>query len=195
MSGGAEIVSPTGTFTESTTVIVRGVTAGSATLTATITNPDGGGAETVGLTSFSVYQPVPTSLQLVSGSSTQEPVASCPIPNMPNGAGWQRNLQWQVLDQNGKPIQQAGMSASDSLANAGGTNSCGFPATGGHTGTGSTGSNGRFPDTYTTCSTACLNNGSCQSTEYQTWTVNGQVLSGDVKTVVYTCNGITVNGQ
>ncbi|HUJ31711.1 MAG TPA: hypothetical protein VLY23_10560 [Candidatus Acidoferrum sp.] len=76
-----------------------------------------------------------------------------------------------------------------------GTNSCGFPATGGTTGTGYTDSSGQFPDTYSTCSTARLNGGSCQSTENQTWKVAGVVLTTDVKTAVYTCSGITINGQ
>lgn len=70
MTGGAEIVSPTGTFTESTTVIVKGVTAGSATLSATITNPDGGGTEDIGNPpdTFSVTAPVPAYLIVESDS-------------------------------------------------------------------------------------------------------------------------------
>jgi hypothetical protein len=155
-----------------------------------------------GQTSNSVnfFVQVPTSLQMVAGSSNTQQVSSCVYTvngQQYNGAGCKRTLKWQVMDQRSpaQAIQFANLSASDSLDNAGGTNTCLFPAHGGTTGTGFTDGNGQFPDTYTTCSSACLNGGSCQSTELQTWTVGGVVLSGDVKTVVYTCTSITINGQ
>jgi hypothetical protein len=137
---------------------------------------------------------VPTSLKLV-GTMGQGTESTCTYGNSQQGAGYYRRVTWQVLDQNGQPILISSMRVQDSLANAGGTNTCGFPANGGRTGTGYTDSNGEFPDTYSICSSACLNGGNCQSTENQTWTVAGYVLSSDVKKVVYTCTGITINGQ
>ncbi len=140
---------------------------------------------------------VPTSLKYI-GTVSQGAITSCTVTingnNYP-GAGWTREITWQVLDQYGQPILYSGLQPSDSLANAGGTNTCAFPASGGKTGTGNTGSNGEFPDTYSICSTACVNGGSCQSTENQSWTVSGTALTSDVKKVVYTCSGITINGQ
>ncbi len=139
---------------------------------------------------------VPTSLKYINTVS-QQPISSCTVTingqNYP-GAGWQREITWQVLDQNGNPILQSGLQPSDSLANAGGTNTCAFPATGGKTGTGVTDSSGEFPDTYSICSTACVNGGNCQSTEDQSWKVSGIPLSGS-ETVVYECTKITINGQ
>lgn len=144
---------------------------------------------------------IPTSLQMVPPPVPASPVSSCTFTlngKQVQGAGCQRNVTWQIMDQRSptpSPIQASGLAPSDSPANAGGTNTCGFPASGGKTGTGSTNNDGQFPDTYSICSTACLNGGSCQSTELQTWTVNGFVLSSDVKTVVFTCRTITVNGN
>jgi hypothetical protein len=137
---------------------------------------------------------VPTSLKLI-GTTGQGTESTCTYGNSHEGAGYYRRVTWQVLDQNGQPILMGNMEAQDSLSNAGGTNTCGFPASGGTTGTGYTNSNGEFPDTYSICSSACLNGGNCQSTENQTWTVAGYTLSGDVKKVVYTCSGIAINGQ
>jgi hypothetical protein len=50
----ASLVSPTSTFTTSTNVVVKGLAAGTATLTATVPNPEGGQAITVGSITFSV---------------------------------------------------------------------------------------------------------------------------------------------
>ena len=56
-SGGATIVSPTSAFTANTSVVVNGLTVGFATLTATVTSPDGVSPIPVGSTSIQV---VPT---------------------------------------------------------------------------------------------------------------------------------------
>jgi hypothetical protein len=137
---------------------------------------------------------VPTSLKLI-GTISSGVIASCTVTingtNYP-GAGWIRQVEWQVLDQTGQPILMANLSPSDALA-IGGGNTCGLTGQG-YTGTGYTNSNGEFPDTYSLCSTACVN-GNCQSTEDQSWSVSGVFLSQDIKTIVYECNSITVNGQ
>lgn len=57
ISGPANILSPTGTFTQSTGVVVHGTAVGTATITATVSNPDGGSPITVGSTSFPVVAP------------------------------------------------------------------------------------------------------------------------------------------
>lgn len=59
ISSPASIVSPTGTFTQSTSVIVHGLSVGTATLTATVSNSDGT-KPTVGSTSFQVVPPPPS---------------------------------------------------------------------------------------------------------------------------------------
>jgi len=113
ISGGAAIVSPTGTFTTTTNVVVKGLSAGTATLTATVTNPDGGtGTETVGSTSFPVQVPVPTSL--VRAASPCAPtggigpltivndgnVVDCSGNVTQNQCGVYRNYTFMVVDQN-----------------------------------------------------------------------------------------------
>ncbi|HKV82816.1 MAG TPA: Ig-like domain-containing protein [Candidatus Sulfotelmatobacter sp.] len=69
ISGGAVIVSPTGTFTTTTSIVVKGLTAGTATLTATITNPDGGGTETIGSTSFNIVNAIPVNFGIQAESN------------------------------------------------------------------------------------------------------------------------------
>jgi hypothetical protein len=66
----AAIVSPTGTFTQTTAVVVKGMSVGTATLTATVSNSDGGNI-TVGSTSFSVITPppVPVNFHLTSAEN------------------------------------------------------------------------------------------------------------------------------
>lgn len=119
ISGGASIVSPTGTFTSSTSVVVKGVTAGSVTLTATITNPDGGGKETIGQTSLNVYAPVPTSLQVLSSQviamsyGTQPGGPTCST----NSYGIVIAIDYQVLDQNNNAIASSSMEPQEEILN------------------------------------------------------------------------------
>jgi IPT/TIG domain len=54
VSSAASIVSPTASFTSNTAVVVEGVSLGTATLNATVANPQGGQPITVGTTSFPV---------------------------------------------------------------------------------------------------------------------------------------------
>ena len=112
ISGGAAIVSPTGTFTTTTSVVVRGLSAGQATLTATVAAGEGG-SQQVGQISFNVYQPVPS--KLVRESSPCGPaggigpltivndgnVVDCSGNVIPNQCGVYRNYTFEVLDQNG----------------------------------------------------------------------------------------------
>lgn len=74
----AAIVSPTGTFTTSTSVVVKGLTAGTATLTATIPNPEGGsGTVNIGSISFPVTSAAPTATltQRTSGTVSTDNAA------------------------------------------------------------------------------------------------------------------------
>jgi hypothetical protein len=132
----------------------------------------------------SFFVQVPTSLSLIATIS-QGP-ASC----SQGTAGWDRWVTWQVLDQTGQPIQQV-LTVSDTLT-IGSPNSCG---TSGRTGSANTYNTGQFPDHYFLCTTGCAGGNSCQSNGTQTWTVQGKVLSSDVKSVVYKCSSITINGQ
>jgi len=70
ISSPASIVSPTGTFTTTTSVVVRGLTVGTATLTATVSNPDGSTA-TVGSISFPVTSAAPTATVTLRASTGQ----------------------------------------------------------------------------------------------------------------------------
>jgi hypothetical protein len=126
---------------------------------------------------------VPTSLKLV-GTTSQGP-ASCGS----GSAGWSRWVKWQVLDQQGQPINSQ-MNVSDKIAISG-TNTCGAsPKTGMTTTDGS----GVFPDHYYLCSTGCVGQ-TCETDASQTYTVAGITLTRDVKSIIYRCTGITINGQ
>ena len=128
---------------------------------------------------------IPYKLSLVSTLS-QGP-SSCD----PGQAGWDRKVLWQVMDQfvPAHPIQRA-MGVSDSIA-IGSPNTCGVSP---KVGSGGTDGFGRFDDHYWLCSTGCVG-GTCQTNASQTWTVDGTVLTSDVKSIVYRCNSITINGQ
>jgi hypothetical protein len=125
----------------------------------------------------------PTSLQLVK--TVSQGAASC----QSGQAGWYRQVVWQVLDQAGKPINAA-MSVSDQIT-IGGTNTCGASV---KTGSATTNGSGQFPDTYSLCSTGCVGR-TCQTNASQTYTVAGTTLSSDVKSIIYICTSITINGQ
>jgi hypothetical protein len=56
----------------------------------------------------------------------------------------------------------------------------------------STNSSGQFQDEYYICTPCCYNGGHCTTTASQYYYVNGfQIL----KNLVYTCSGVTINGQ
>ncbi|HEV2224274.1 MAG TPA: hypothetical protein VGR84_14855 [Candidatus Acidoferrales bacterium] len=114
ITSSASIVSPTGTFTSSTGVVVKGLTAGTATLTATITNPDGGGTETVGSTTFTVQ--VPTSLSLSLGSEITyngTNLIECNGTNDGPHWGYSRCAAFTLLDQNGHQITSGSFTATE----------------------------------------------------------------------------------
>jgi hypothetical protein len=70
ISSPAALVSPTGTFTANTNVVVKGLTVGTATLNATIPNLDGGTPITVGSTSLPVTSAAPTAIVALRTSAT-----------------------------------------------------------------------------------------------------------------------------
>jgi len=107
-----------------------------------------------------------------------------------NGAGWQRIVIWQVLDQFGAAMQFANMEVQDYIT-LGQPNSCG--ASNPLTGSAVTASTGQFLDTYSFCSPGCVS-GNCQLQATQNWTLNSVATFNDI-TVFYTCTSITLNGQ
>ncbi|MFQ5927687.1 MAG: hypothetical protein ACE5MH_09670 [Terriglobia bacterium] len=129
----------------------------------------------------------PTSLFLVVPGSTV--AASCQAGQ----AGPQRQVEWQVRDQFGRDIQFSGMPVSDVGDFIITSENCSVGEV--ETGSFTTNFVGRFPDTYHMCSPVCGSNQACQLNADQIWTVNGFRLSGDIKSLVFTCTEITVNGQ
>ncbi len=124
----------------------------------------------------------PTSLTL--DSTTFNGAGLCPSGQ----AGWERDVNWQVLDQLNQAIPIAGLPAVDQI-NIGSPNSCGASP---QTGTGYTASDGTFPDKYTLCSTGCP--AGCQTNASQTYTVAGVPITPTIS-IVYACNSITLNGE
>jgi len=86
ISSPAAVVSPTGTFTTNTNVVVKGLTVGQATLSATMPNPEGGSALPLGSTSFAVTTAAPTATitQNTFGAYTGDDGAG---PNYTNKVG------------------------------------------------------------------------------------------------------------
>ncbi len=108
----------------------------------------------------------------------------------PSGmAGWSRTVILQLRDQWGGDYDVGGIVMADRIQ-IGSPNDLGVQVT--RTGTFSTDSNGRWPDTYFVCSTACPSTG--QSNALQFWTYNGNNLP-HVNSVVYKCTSITIDGQ
>ncbi len=179
----------TSIMTVNGTGLVDGVSGGSTNLVASIggytyacTNMCSASPINVGSSTPTTVQ-VPTSLELVK--TTSQGAASCSS----GSAGWSRYVLWQVLDQNGKPINVQ-MSVSDSIK-IGSQNTCGgSPISGSATTSGS----GQFSDHYYLCSTACVG-GTCQTDASDTYTVAGIPLTSDVKSIGYECTSITIDGQ
>jgi hypothetical protein len=74
LSGPAALVSPTGTFTATTNVVIKGLSPGAATLTATISNGDGSTTKIVGSTTFNVTTTISQDISLwFFGSGIQTP--------------------------------------------------------------------------------------------------------------------------
>lgn len=154
---------------------------------------------------------VPTSLSIVPGTDSTTSEAPCTTSGGLAGCGVTRKFTYQVNDQNGNPITVANMAIGDVICSTS-TNQLnvqGYKTTcGGTTGSCSgtagpcgqfTDANGQFAETLTLCAPACKSSGTCttagQTIANQTWTVAGQSLSSDVKSISYQCNKILVNGK
>jgi hypothetical protein len=105
ISGPAAIVSPTGTFTQSTSVIVNGLSVGTATLTATVSNSDGSNP-TVGSTSFQVV-PAPPIIQSIS---PPQGLVGTAVPITISGSGFAQGATIQA----GTSITVSNVSVSSS---------------------------------------------------------------------------------
>jgi hypothetical protein len=140
ISGGGAIVSPTGTFTSTTSVVVKGLSAGTTTITATVTNPESGGTDTVGSTSFQVVNP-PSKLVRFNEPPCA-PAGLGPLQVITNGSvvdcggklrasnfcGVNRNLTYILVDSTGAPFAPA-YSLNESFSNLSTTNTAlGLPA-------------------------------------------------------------------
>lgn len=130
------------------------------------------------------YVQVPTSVAVIS--TTVQGPAVC----SPGFAGWSRTVTLGLRDQSNNPIKLGGITMADNIT-TGSPNSCGVSNS--KTGQFPTDANGRWPDTYFICSTACAG-GNCQTNSTQTWTANGIALSQSIA-IVYQCNSITLNGS
>ena len=104
-------------------------------------------------------------------------------------AGWSRSVTLQLRDQWGDAYAVGGITMADTIQ-IGSPNQLGIQNT--QTGSFSTDGNGRWPDTYFVCSTACPSSG--QSSALQFWTFGGVNLP-HVNAVVYKCASITIDGQ
>ncbi len=110
----AATVSPTGTFTKTTAVVVKGMSVGTATITATVSNPDGGNPTPVGSTSFPVVTPVPTSLTVISSQI----ISNTWLPGcLATYFGIAIQINYQVLDQNGANLASANMEPQEEILN------------------------------------------------------------------------------
>ncbi|MGH7870395.1 MAG: hypothetical protein ACREP9_22815 [Candidatus Dormibacteraceae bacterium] len=56
----------------------------------------------------------------------------------------------------------------------------------------STNAQGQFQDQYFICTPCCYNGGHCSTSANQTYHVDGYPI---LKVPVYTCTGVTINGQ
>lgn len=185
---------------------VTGVSGGTATISGSVTDFTHGCG---GFASQSVFVQVPTSLSIVAGTGSTTTEGACSPPT--GACGVVRTFTYQIKDQSGNPIQVANMALGDVICTSG-TNGLGLTAytttcsgtTGGCSGTpGPCGifafASGQFTEILKACSTACKVSGMCvtagQTLSSQTWTVAGETLSSDVKTLSYQCNKILVNGS
>ena len=207
--------------TVNSTGLVTGVSAGSPSITALLKNQPVGGrvCNCIGCppnrdfsTSATVTVQVPTSLSIVVGTSSTTAESACTTGGLA-GCGVTRTFKYQVMDQESppQPIKIGNMAFGDVICNTS-TNQLGLngyiTTCGGMTGScwGTTGpcgqstdSNGQFSEKLGACSTVCKRSGTCvtagQTIANQTWTVAGQKLSSDVKSLSYQCNKVLVNGN
>lgn len=140
---------------------------------------------------------VPTSLSIVAGTDSTTTEASC----TGGGCGCTRSFTYQVNDQNGAPMNVAGLDVWDSIATTSPNNltlqsyntTC-VPANTGPCGV-STDANGQFQEAALgACAPACKSNNQCihagPTNADQTWHVGSATI---VKHVGYYCDHVTVN--
>jgi hypothetical protein len=131
----------------------------------------------------------PTADPITSNISNQ--ARSCPA----GYAGWDRDVNKHVVDQNGAAIQVAGQAMTESytIGSPNGLNLSGIA-----TGSASTDSTGSFADDYWVCATACPGStGTTQATQQPYDVVPGASTKYTLRTnsVVYKCGSISVNGN
>lgn len=139
-----------------------------------------------GMATHNITVQKPTTLFLAAPGST---IAEFCVQGQ---AGPHREVDWQVKDKFGQPILFTGMHASDVNDLTVTSQNCNVGSL--QTGTVNT-TGSLFHDLYNMCSPVCGSGQSCQLNASQVYTVNGFRLSGDAKSVVYTCTQITINGQ
>lgn len=115
----AAIVSPTGTFTQNTGVIVKGMSAGMATITATVPNPEGGNPIPVGSTTFPVIPSISGSNPTVWWFRGQNPASSTyPVSvTLTSSAG--SSTTWSVSQSDSKVNLSASTGAQITVSSTG----------------------------------------------------------------------------
>jgi hypothetical protein len=177
------------------TGFLDGVAAGSSPISAVSTQiidseGDEGEVGTNGNSEADVYAQTPTSVRWVNQCSAMNLTSSTDPPCTAGYAGYQRIVTLQVVDQEGLPINQSGISMSDSIS-IGSPNGLGIGNT--RTGTEGTNSDGQWYDTYSVCSSVCPTGGA-QTNATQSWTANSTAIPG-TNSIVYKCSSITIDGQ
>lgn len=137
---------------------------------------------------------VPTASR-VTGTLISHSLSSGSSPCASGQAGWYRQVEKIVTDQNGTDMMFAGQNLAEVLT-VGAPNALGTSGT--VTGTARTDANGYFNDTFYTCSPRCpASSGQANATQ----TISDKLPTGGApyslspNTLVYKCTGITVNGQ
>lgn len=146
---------------------------------------------------------------LKTGTDQTSSEATCTVQNTAGcGVNPGRTFTYQVQDQLTPPNSIAAqLDFFDGISTVSGSNGCNL---GSYTTTCPsnsscgklTGADGTFPEQLSICAAACIANGKCVGScpggptkANQTWTVNGYVLSTDVKVLTYNCAGVLVDGQ
>lgn len=152
--------------------------------------------------SVNFYVQVPATLSIVPGSDSTIPEATCPV-GTETGCGSTRSFIYQVVGQDGLPIEAAGLPLWDEihttspnvLGLTGYNTTCNPPNTG-PCGV-NTDSAGRFREAVlSACSTACIASGVCRTAgptnADQTWHIGPFAI---VQRISYYCERVLVNGQ
>ncbi len=185
------------TVSNTTQGLVTGVSAGSATITASFTGTE------IYNPNLCAYDPRCPASGTVQGSgpggvgpyqvepiftASQGPVTAGNCPNSPY-PGFVRFVTNQVQYQNGTAFAFSGLSVADTIT-VGTRHDLG---SGTDTGSAVTTGDGSFQDRYSVCSPLCPGSGG-QTDALQNWTVNGVPLP-HVNGLVYKCTSITIDGR